>query len=225
MCFSASASFTAGAVLTAAGIATIKEVSKPSQRVFASIPFLFAIQQFAEGFVWIAFTHSDPCISLKISTYAFLLFSDIVWPIMIPLSISLMEENSKRKKVLRAVVALGAVLALYYSCCLLIFPVKPHIIDCHINYDGTFPKMFEIPAFLMYVAVTIIPLFVSTVKRIRWLGVSMLLACVASVVFYIQVVTSVWCFFAAILSGMIFWILKGNRPAPVQENNNKNVHQ
>ncbi len=217
MCFSASASFTAGAVLTVAGVATTKEVHKPSQRLFASIPFLFAIQQFAEGFVWIAFTQPDTFISLQISTYAFLLFSDIVWPIMIPLSISLMEENRKRKTILRIVVALGALLALYYSCCLLIFPVNPQLVDCHINYDGTFPKMFEIPAFLIYVTVTIVPLFVSSINRIRWLGVCMFLACVVSVVFYIQVVTSVWCFFAAILSGMIFWILRGNRPASIRE--------
>lgn len=219
MCFSASASFTAGAVLSAAGLATIKEINKPSQRVFASIPFLFAIQQFAEGFVWIAFANPDHFISLKISTYAFLLFSDIIWPIMIPLSVYLMEENSKRKKVLRIVVALGVVLALYYSCCLLMFPVDPQVVDCHINYDGTFPKIFEIPAFLIYVVVTIVPLFVSSVKRMRWLGIFMFLACVVSVFFYIQVVTSVWCFFAAILSGMIFWILQGNRPVSVPENN------
>lgn len=217
MCFSATASFTAGAVLTAAGVATTRVVTKPSQRVFASIPFLFAIQQFAEGFVWLALTKPGEFISLKISTYAFLLFSDIVWPIMIPLSVLLMEENVKRKKILGAVVALGIILALYYSCCLLIFPVDPELIDCHINYDGTFPKMFEIPAFLIYVTVTIVPLFVSTVKRMRWLGVSMFLACVVSVFFYIQVVTSVWCFFAAILSGMIFWILRGNRPAALPE--------
>jgi hypothetical protein len=216
MCFSATASFTAGAVLTVAGAASTREVQKPSQRLLGSIPFLFAIQQFAEGLVWLAFTSAAPVISLKAGTYFFLVFSDIVWPIMIPLSVFMVEGPGKRKKAMLALTGLGALLALYYTSCLFIFPVNPELVNCHINYDGTFPKVFEIPAFLIYVSVTIIPLFLSTAKRMRWLGVAMFLACLVSVIFYIQVVTSVWCFFAAVLSAMIVWILRGNRPAAAQ---------
>jgi hypothetical protein len=37
MCFSAAASFTAGAIISAIGIATEIKVQKPSQRLFASV--------------------------------------------------------------------------------------------------------------------------------------------------------------------------------------------
>jgi len=53
MCFSAGASFASGFVISAIGVATVKEVHKPSQWVFAVIPLLFGIQQLADGCLWI----------------------------------------------------------------------------------------------------------------------------------------------------------------------------
>jgi len=49
---------------------------------------------------------------------------------------SLMEENMKRRKALRIFLIAGAVLSSYYAICLIIFKVKPEILNCHINYGG-----------------------------------------------------------------------------------------
>ena len=48
MCFSQEDSFAGGNIISAIGIATIREVHKPSQIVFASIPIFFGIQQIVE---------------------------------------------------------------------------------------------------------------------------------------------------------------------------------
>ena len=64
-----------------------------------------------------------------------------------------------------------------------------------------------IPAFLLYQVVTLIPLFISGVKGMRWLGVLMFLAVVVTVIFYVKNVTSVWCFFASIISISIYAIM------------------
>ena len=53
MCFSATASFTAGSVLSAVGIATIMKAERKSEVPFAMIPLLFGVQQFIEGVVWL----------------------------------------------------------------------------------------------------------------------------------------------------------------------------
>ena len=53
MCFSAGASFVSGIFISAIGVASVKKVYKPSQRVFAIIPLLFGIQQLAEGCLWL----------------------------------------------------------------------------------------------------------------------------------------------------------------------------
>ncbi|MCX6335324.1 MAG: hypothetical protein NT092_13670 [Bacteroidia bacterium] len=209
MCFSAGASFAAGAVITAAGVAVTTKVSKPSQRLFACLPFLFAIQQVTEGFIWLALQNPDYAVLEKINTYIFLIVADVLWPVMIPLSVILLEENGKKRKIIRIFLYAGIFLSLYYSTCLMLFRINPEIINCHIYYAGAFPQKLMLPAFLLYITVTVTPLFISTVKRMYILGILMFAGCVVSVIFYTRNVTSVWCFFAAIISVVIYWILKG----------------
>ena len=211
MCFSAGASFTAGALIAAAGVAVATKVSKPSQRLFASIPFIFAIQQIAEGFIWLTLQNPDQIILQRINTYLFLIPADVLWPTLIPLSIIFMEENINKRKIIRIFLYAGILLSLYYGSCLLLFKVNPVIMNCHIHYEGTFPEKLMLPAFLLYIIVTITPLFISSVKRMYILGILMFVACVVSVIFYTQDVTSVWCFFAALISAVIFWILKESK--------------
>ena len=59
MCFSASASFGAGIVLTGIGVASIKKSDTRSKSLFASIPLIFGIQQITEGFLWLALSNPD----------------------------------------------------------------------------------------------------------------------------------------------------------------------
>jgi len=51
MCFSATASFASGVLLSTVGAATIRENKEPSRRLFAAIPMVFGLQQLSEGFV------------------------------------------------------------------------------------------------------------------------------------------------------------------------------
>lgn len=212
MCFSAGASFTAGAIISAIGIATIKEVQKPSQRVFASIPLIFGIQQIAEGCLWMTLQNGDYAIIQKISTYIFLLTADALWPVIIPLSVLLLEEDGKRRRILRILLFTGIILALYYAYFILFFKVSPQILNCHIYYDTFTPESLMVPAFLIYLFVTITSLFVSSIKNMHLLGILMFLSCVVSVIFYTKSTTSVWCFFAAVISGVIYYIIRALQP-------------
>ena len=51
MCFSAPASFIAGAVLATVGVVTLRMATRPAQIAFAAIPLLFGIQQLFEGLI------------------------------------------------------------------------------------------------------------------------------------------------------------------------------
>ena len=53
MCFSAAANFTGSGVLGAVGVITLTKVKHRRELLFASLPTLFAIHQFTEGFVWL----------------------------------------------------------------------------------------------------------------------------------------------------------------------------
>jgi hypothetical protein len=217
MCYSAGASFAAGVIISAIGVAAVKSVHKPSQRVFASIPLIFGIQQFAEGFLWLTLQSSDYEIVKSICNYVFLITAQVIWPIVIPLSVLLMEEESKRRKILRILLVAGMVLSLYYGFYLLVSKVTSVLLNCHIHYTIDSPKTLVLPTFLLYLAVTVAPLFISSVKRMYLMGILMILSLAVSVFFYRVHLTSVWCFFAALISVIILWILRFNRASAEEE--------
>jgi len=211
MCFSAGASFASGVVLSAIGIATVKEIQKPSQKVFAVIPVLFGIQQLSEGCLWLTLSGSDFIVVTKICTYIFLITAQILWSWVIPLSVFLMEEEQRRKKILRIMVVIGIALSMYYSVYLFFHNVSSQILDCHILYTTESPESLAFPTFILYLVVTIAPFFVSSIRKMFLLGIVMALSCLLAAVFYKIYLTSVWCFFAAIISIFIYLIVRESK--------------
>ncbi len=207
MCFSPEASFAGGVIISAIGIVTLRKIHRPSQILFACIPLFFGFQQFAEGFVWLTLPMSDHTLILKIFVYIFLVTAQVIWPVLIPLSVLLMERSNKKKEILKVLLVVGVALSLYYGFCLLNFHVNPKIEGFHIKYYNDFPETLGMIATLVYMITTIPPLFISSVKRTHLLGILMSISCIVTVIFFKQYLTSVWCFFAALISGVIYWIL------------------
>jgi hypothetical protein len=211
MCFSAGASFAGGAVISAVGIVTQRKVSKPSQRLFAVIPLLFGFQQFAEGMLWITLRSGEHDWLQNAATYIFLITALVIWPVMVPLSMWFMEEGKKRKNILSGLIAIGGMVSLFYAFCLIFYNVSPQINNFHMQYVDNFPRILVDIAFILYPVSTIAPLFVSSVKRIWLFGILITISYIVTGIFFAQYLTSVWCFFAALISVMIYWILSGSK--------------
>jgi hypothetical protein len=211
MCFSAGASFASGVVISAIGISSVKEVYKPSQRVFAIIPLLFGIQQLAEGCLWITLSRTDFVIVKKISIYVFLITAQVLWSWVIPLSVLLMEEEPRRRKILRVMLVIGVALSMYYAFYLFFHKVTSQILDCHILYTTESPESLALLTFILYLAVTVASFFVSSIRRMYLLGIIMALSCLMAAVIYKLYLTSVWCFFAAIISIFIYLIIRESK--------------
>lgn len=207
MCFSAEASFAGGAIISAIGIATVRKVHKPSQIVFACIPLFFGFQQIIEGVVWLTIPSVEYIALQKLVMFIFLIMALVLWPMMIPFSVLHMEESKKRKKYLYALLIMGGILSSYYAYCLVAYNVIPVIMGFHIQYNNNFPKSLAMASFIIYLIVTITPLYISSVKRTHLMGALMTLSCLITGIFFSQYLTSVWCFFAALLSGVVYWIL------------------
>ena len=75
MCFSATASFTAGITLSALGVATLTQVSSRREILLGSFPLLFAVQQFSEGLVWLTLGQTSLSSINSLVTYSFLFFA------------------------------------------------------------------------------------------------------------------------------------------------------
>jgi hypothetical protein len=211
MCFSAEASFAGGVLISAIGVAVITKVHKPSQLLFASIPLFFGLQQFTEGVLWLTIPNPEYIVLQKFATHMFLVMADALWPFMIPLSVLLMEKNAKRKKIIWYLFVAGLSVSIYYTFCLIFLNVTPQINGYHIQYNSDFPDIIAIPAFIVYLIATITPLFVSSIQRTHLLGILMFFSCLVTAIFFTQFLTSVWCFFAALISAVIYWILRDSR--------------
>lgn len=207
MCFSAGASFAGSVVISTIGVATIIKIHKPSQIIFASIPLFFGFQQFAEGCLWYILQHPEYARFQGLAMYVFLVMAEVFWPIMIPLAVLYMEKDKKKRRTLWILFGLGVSVSIYYIFCQLSYTVIPQIEGYHIHYNESYPNILTYFAFAFYLISSIIPLFVSSIKRTHLLGILMSLSCLVTIIFFTQFLTSVWCFFAALISAVIYWIL------------------
>ncbi|MBJ7450464.1 MAG: hypothetical protein JHC71_00100 [Blastococcus sp.] len=90
MCFSATASFTAGTALIAVGAVTLHRAQGRKELPLAAIPLLFGLQQVSEGFLWVGLNNGLAGLQAW-STYIFSLFSHVLWPRFVPLAFLLVE--------------------------------------------------------------------------------------------------------------------------------------
>ncbi len=208
MCFSASASFAAGAVLTAVGTASLKKTKKSSEIPFASIPLLFGLQQIAEGFVWLSLTNPDYAGMEGLSAHAFIFFAQVLWPIWVPFSIYKFQKQKRIRNVVgKSLIGIGAIVASIMAYYLFTNHIEAEIIGHHISYNQAYLQQFGIIGGILYLAATAMPPFISTNRKMWILGGAILLAYIFTEIFFTQYVVSVWCFFAAILSAMVLWIV------------------
>ena len=207
MCFSASASFGASIVLTVIGVATLKKVRSPKQIIFASIPLIFALQHFSEGFLWLALQNPAYAPLQQVTTYMFIFLAQIIWPIWVPLGIVLLEKKEDRKMIQKVVVMVGILLSAILGFCLASYSVTAEIQGHHVRYFQDYPKSFRLFGAVLYIIATIFPLFISRIKGMLLLGATILISYIITAVFYQHYILSVWCFFASIISLSILRIM------------------
>lgn len=209
MCFSANASFTAGIVLSAIGVAAIKKAKSPSQIPFAAIPLIFAVQQAAEGFLWLTLPDPEQGFIQNILTHIFLFFAQVVWPVWVPIAVILLEKGEARKKTQKVLVATGAIVSAYLAYCLFRFHVHAEITGHHVFYRQDYPPVLSDYGGILYVIATIFPPFFSRVKKMWMLGTAILISYIITTIFYEDYIVSVWCFFASVISILVYVIMLG----------------
>lgn len=210
MCFSATASFIAGTVLSVMGVATLRVTRRKAEIPFAMIPLLFGIQQVVEGVLWLSFSFDAPRLNVAM-TYLFSMFSHVLWPVFVPFSIGLIEDVPWRRKAIRGFLAVGILVSLYLLYVLVNFPVTS-VAAANIVYGS--PHFYKIPVMLLYVAATCVSCLFSSKAIIRLFGTLALVLFVLAYEFFNVALFSVWCFFAAILSSIIYAQLRFGRTAP-----------
>src|SRR5580658_8855849 len=122
MCFSAAINFTGSGVLASVGVVTLTRVKHRRELLFASLPILFAIHQFIEGFVWLGL---DGILSPRITHNmgaAFMLYAQGLLPFLLPLSVLLFEPDAKSRKRMQPFLVIGALTTLFILWALVAYP-------------------------------------------------------------------------------------------------------
>ena len=217
MCFSATASFSAGAVLLGVGVLTLKSVRHPREWLLATIPLLFAIQQLSEGVIWLSFRYEAPLLN-TVMTHVYSFFSHVLWPVYVPLAVLLIEPPGRRRRVLLGLVAAGVAVGAYLLYILAAFPIVSRPIGEHIEYVS--PHFFLAVVMTLYLLSTTVSPILSTHRYVVIFGILALLSFGAAYFFYATWFISVWCFFAALLSAVIYlhFGLRDTECSPTTEN-------
>jgi hypothetical protein len=209
MCFSASASFGTAALLSFFGAAALRKIKNKRALAIALIPILFGIQQAAEGFVWLATQGVVSEFIGMLGAYIFLFFAFVIWPLWVPLG-SIIYEGIKRPFGIAVVcmAAIGVGIAVVGSYALATQTIFVQADCCHIIYHGLSDMLhFEFGVWI-YLLVTTGPMILSKKKSIQLLGLAIMIAFLISAWVWTAAFTSVWCYWAAVISGYIVLICK-----------------
>lgn len=221
MCFSATASFAASAVLLPLGAYSLKQSRqfKKPYWVFAIYPLAFGIQQAAEGWLWLLL--EDPIQpATRLPALIFMFFSHLFWLFWVPLSSAMVEDHRFKRRLFFAIAALGGLygLSMYIPAVLysdwLTLRLHQHSIvyDVRLFYDQEVPRL---AVRALYAILVLLPLLATSHREVRSFGWLILASVIVASIYFVETFVSVWCYFAAIISAYIFYMLRR-----IQQNEN-----
>jgi hypothetical protein len=200
MCFSATASFTAGTVLIVVGAITVRLARRPAELPFALIPALFGVQQLIEGALWMTFSGQEAHLN-AVLTHLYSLFSHVLWPFYIPIAILLLETVRWRRRLISGVVVAGAAVTMFLLYYLVMEPTVSRVVGQHIDYVS--PHFYTATVLPFYVLATCASSLLSSHPTVRWFGVATAISLLLAAAIYTAWFISVWCFFAAAISVVV----------------------
>ena len=215
MCFSAEVNFVASAAIGAVGIATLAHVRQPRDVLFASMPLFFALHQFTEGFVWLGLNGTIGETARDNVAFLFLFYAQGLLPILMPLSVLLMEDIGWRRISLAVITVIAFVFGAYMIWGVTSFPTSCYAENSSIVYSNPVTESWWTG--ITYILVTCGALVLSGFSVVRWFGVFNLIGLTIIMIAKSYAFSSVWCFYAAVISVILYWQFRTGkiRPLPV----------
>jgi hypothetical protein len=213
MCFSATANFVGSGVLGAVGTVTLTRVRHRRELLFASLPLLFAIHQFIEGFVWLGLDGGfSPTFTHNMGA-AFMLYAQGLLPFLLPLSVFLFEPTANARSRMLPFLVIGAATTLYILWALTAYSTEIYVRNNSIVYMNQATNNTTVG--VLYVIATCGSLFFSKIRPMIIFGVANLVILLVVMEVKRYAFTSLWCAYAAVASVIIlayFWRSHASRP-------------
>jgi hypothetical protein len=197
-------------VLLGAGAVAVRRARRVAEWPYALIPVWFGVQQLLEGGLWLTLDQPPLTCLNTVLTQGFSVFSQVVWPLYIPLAVWLLEPVGWRRRAIGLMALAGAAVSLYLLWYLLRVPAVAKVQGRHIAY--IFPHFHQPLATALYLLGACVSPLLSRFKAVRLFGLLATLSLLATAMFYSQWFISVWCFFAALLSSVILLHFRAQAP-------------
>lgn len=205
MCFSEQASFTTAAALSAMSIGCFRITKNHKLYALAAIPLVFAIQQIAEGVQWLHFKEiwgTSQQAWLAKNIYLFIAYC--FWPSWLSFSLYLPENDTKRRQFLKALLIFGLLFSSYNLWKLYYLPTYSYPMGSSIYYDAPMALIDLCP----YICLVILPWLISSLPHMVPVGIIYGSSCLIAAYISENHFTSIWCYFAALISLFIFFAIK-----------------
>jgi len=196
MCFSAPVSFTAAGVLAVTGAVTLTQVRKRAELPLALAPLLFAAQQAIEGALWLTVPEGRDHSVLLANIFAAIAL--VVWPLLIPLAVALVEREAPRRLVMLLLLPAGIGVAVYSAGTTLAHPYRAWPVGNALTYVDNHP--YSPTMFATYLVCTCLPPLLSSSRTLNLFGVIVAAGLGVAMLAFYENFVSVWCFFAALAS-------------------------
>ncbi len=214
MCFSSSMSYATATILVITSFYTLRQGRhrQAPLLMLALVPLFFGIQQGFEGLVWQTLNdgRADKAVPYAL---VFHFFSHFLWMWWFPLCSYLAEYRSVRKKLFAAHTIVGITIGGLVYTQLLLHPewLVVGVKYYSITYDISVPPSdfidIPIPASAIYSFIILVPLLLSSHRHLRVFGVLVTASMILASLVYGYALVSVWCFFAAVLSLYLAYII------------------
>jgi len=195
--------FTLSGAIGLVGILTLRKVSTPNEVLFALLPLLFALHQFTEGFVWLGVGGHIEERALNLAAGIFIYYAQGLLPFLIPLAVWLIEKKKWRRDILGILTLLGLALAVYTMYGLSTVPSSVTVVNNTLFYNNPWTANYYDA--IIYIITTCGSLMLSSSISVALFGLLNLIG--LTVIFLIRPYgfTSLWCLYAAAISGLLYF--------------------
>jgi hypothetical protein len=215
MCFSATVSYSAAAVLIPTGLYAVQQArrSLPPYWTWGLIPVFFGLQQAFEGRVWQELDAGNVQAAVPFAL-GFHFFSHFLWLWWLGLSSYVVEPGNIRRLVIGGCTVFGAFAGTLVFSVMLSHPewmniaIREHSIVYKFSVPYRDSIHLPITPAALYALTTLVPLLLSSHRLINIFGLLVALSSVLASTIYGYAYISVWCFFAALISLYLVYMVR-----------------
>ena len=202
VCFSPQGDLAGGLVVTAIGVDACRHLrGRDTHLLLATLPLLLGAHQVIESLVWWGLEGDVPGAVGRLAMWGYLAIALVVVPLFVPVAILRLEHAGRRRWLIAPFVLLGGVVAALLLARMVQGPVTVRLGSYHLAYSIGLHD--AVPIVGLYVLATCGSLLLSGYRHIVVVGVANLVAVVVLARLTADGFASLWCFYAALVSGAI----------------------